>query len=226
MVIYDDLKYGTLCGNLSKNMIYYDGLFLVCSKSGSIYGQINESTVLIYHVLSLKLSLKNIPWALIYPILCHTSFIFKSELNPKLPIQIQTQVYLQALRSLCTIAANSFFESQAISYFCLHAISSLNTNPGPISNPTIPPTPSFLLQPTFYLPYICSCSLIPLCLPILHIYLHIAWISASTIICTAKQIYSREAQKDLSSTYLRTVWLKVVLALWADLNNSINCLLI
>ena len=171
MVIYDDLKYGTLRGNLSKKTIYYDGPFLACSKSGGIYGQMDVFTVLIYHALSLKLSLKNIPWALIYPILCHTSFIFKSELNPKPPIQIQTQVYLQALRSLCT---NSFYESQAISYFCLHAISSLNTNPGPISNPTIPPTPSFLLQPIFYLPYICSCSLIPLCLPILRIYLHIA----------------------------------------------------
>ena len=66
---------------------------------------------------------------------------------------------------------------KAISFvynFCLHAISSLNTNPSPISNPTIPPTPSFLLQPTFYLPYICSCSPFPLCLPILCIYLHIA----------------------------------------------------
>ena len=94
MVIYDDLEYGTLRGNLSKKTIYYDSPFLVCSKSGGIYGQINGFIVLIYHALSLKLSLKNIPWILIYPILCHTSFIFKSELNPKLPIQIQTQVYL------------------------------------------------------------------------------------------------------------------------------------
>ena len=144
MVIYDDLKYGTLHGNLSKKTIYYNGSFLACSKSGGIYGQMDESTRLIYHALLLTLSPKNIPWAF-YPILCHTSLIFKPELNPKLPIQIQIRVYLQALRSLCTIAANSFFESQVISYFCLPAISSLNTNPGPISNPTIPPTPSFLL---------------------------------------------------------------------------------
>ena len=118
MVIYDDLKYGSLDANLSNKRIYYDGPFLVCSKSGGIYGQIDEFPVLIYHGISLKLSSKNIPWALAYPVLCHTSFIFKSELNLKLTIQIQTQVYLQALRSLCTIAANRFYESQAISYFC------------------------------------------------------------------------------------------------------------
>ena len=141
------------------------------SKSGGIYGQMDVFTVLIYHALSLKLSSKNIPWALIYPILCHTSFILKSKLNPKTPIQIQTQVYLQALRSFCT---NSFYESQAISYFCLHAISSLNTNPGPISNPTIPPTPRFIFQPIFYLLCICNCSSFPLCLSILCIYLYIA----------------------------------------------------
>ena len=88
MVIYDDLYYGTLCGNLSKKTICYDEPFLACSKSRGIYGQIGEFTVLIYHALSFKLSLKNISWALIYPILCHTSLTFKSELNPKLPIQI------------------------------------------------------------------------------------------------------------------------------------------
>ena len=98
-------------------MIYYDGPFLVCSKSGGINGQMDKFTVLIYHALSLKLSLKNIPWALLYPILRHTSFIFKSELNPKLSIQIQTQVYLQALRILCTIAANSFCESYILLLF-------------------------------------------------------------------------------------------------------------
>ena len=56
MVIYDDLKYGTLHGNLSKKMIYYDGPFLACNTSGGIYGQIDVFTVLIYHALSLKLS--------------------------------------------------------------------------------------------------------------------------------------------------------------------------
>ena len=35
MVIYNDLKYGTLRGNLSKKMIYYEGLFwLVVNQRG------------------------------------------------------------------------------------------------------------------------------------------------------------------------------------------------
>ena len=57
MVIYDDLKYGTLCGNLSKKTIYYDGHFFACNTSGGIYGQVDVFTVLMYHALSLKLSL-------------------------------------------------------------------------------------------------------------------------------------------------------------------------
>ena len=57
-----------------------------------------------------------------------------------------------------------FHESQAMCHFCLHAISSLNTNPGLIWHPTIPPTSTFLLQPIFYLLCICSCSPISLCL--------------------------------------------------------------
>ena len=64
MVIYDDLEYGTLRGNLSKKTIYYEGLFVACSKSKGIYRQIGEITVLINHDPSLKLSSKNIPWAL------------------------------------------------------------------------------------------------------------------------------------------------------------------
>ena len=107
-------------------------------------------------------------------ILCHNLFKFKSKLKPKHPIQSQTQAPLQALKSLCTSTANSFHESQALSYSCLHAISNPNTNPGPISKPTIPSTPRFLFQPIFYLPCICSCSPIPLWLSILCIYLHTA----------------------------------------------------
>ena len=42
MVIYDNLKYETLRGNSFKKMIYCEGLFLVCSKSKGIYGQIGE----------------------------------------------------------------------------------------------------------------------------------------------------------------------------------------
>ena len=84
-----------------------------------------------------------------------------------------------------------FHENQAIYYFCLHAISSLNTNPSRISNPIIPPTPSFLFQPIFYLPCICNCSPIPLWLTILCIYLQIPWISAITIIYSTKQKYHR-----------------------------------
>ena len=76
VVVYDDLQYGTLRSSLSKKMIYYNGSFLVCRESGGIYKQIGAFTLLIYHALSLKLSSKNIPWVLIYPILCHTSFIF------------------------------------------------------------------------------------------------------------------------------------------------------
>ena len=82
--------------------------FWLVANQGGVYGQLEEFTVLIYHALSLKLSSKSIPWALIYPILCHTLLILKSKLNPKLPIQIQTQLYLEALRNLSTIAVNSF----------------------------------------------------------------------------------------------------------------------
>ena len=64
MVIYDDLKYRTLHGNLSKKMIYYEGLFLACNKSKGIRGHIGEITVLINHDPSLKISSKNTPWAL------------------------------------------------------------------------------------------------------------------------------------------------------------------
>ena len=139
-------------------------------------------------------------------------FKFKAKHTSKL-----SEVFTELLQTV-------FHESQAMSYFCLHAISSLNTNPGPISNPNIPPTPSFLLQPIFYLPCICSCKPIPLLLPILCIYLHIVWISASTITCTEKQINSSIKQKDLSSICLSIVWSKAVLALWGNRNNSINCL--
>ena len=64
MVIYNDLNYGTLRGNLSKKMIYYEGLFLAYSKSKGTYEQIGEITVLINYDPLLKLSSKNIPWAL------------------------------------------------------------------------------------------------------------------------------------------------------------------
>ena len=63
MVIYNDLKQRTLCGNLSKN----DTLrwpFLACRLSEGIYGQIGEITVPINHALSLKLSSNNNAWDL------------------------------------------------------------------------------------------------------------------------------------------------------------------
>ena len=80
--------------------------WLVASQWG-VGGQMGELTVLINHALSLKLSSNNNPWAL-YQSNSLPQLKFESKLYPKPPIQSQTHAYLQALRILCTIAANSF----------------------------------------------------------------------------------------------------------------------
>ena len=142
-------------------------------------------TVLISHALSLKLSSNNNPWAL-YKSNSQPQLKFKSKLYPNPPFKAKLKHTSKLLESFVQLPQTIFHESQALSYLCLQAILSPNINPDPISNPTIPPTPRFLLQPIFYLLCICNCSTIPLWLPIMRIYLHIAVISASTIICAAK----------------------------------------
>ena len=162
MVIYPKRRY------LTKAFFWF-----VVNQRGLIE-HVGEITVLINHDPSLKLSSKNIPWALY---LSNSLAITHSHLNPSStpnpPSKFKAKHTSKLSEVFAELLQTVFHESQAMSYFCLHAISSLNTNPGPISNPNIPPTPTFLLQPIFYLPCICSCSPIPLWLPILCIYLHI-----------------------------------------------------
>ena len=77
-----------------------------------------KTTVPINNALSPKLSSNNNPQTLYQSnSLPQLKFKFKSKLNPKHPIQSQTQAYLQALRILCLIGANSF--SQKSSYILL-----------------------------------------------------------------------------------------------------------
>ena len=166
-----------------------------------MYEQMGKITVLISHAILLKLSSNSNPWAL-YQFNYMLQLKFKSKLYPKPPIQSQTQAYLQALRILCTIAVNSFLWKS--SYILLLFTCNLKPKhtPALLSNPTIPPNPSFLLQPIFYLLCFCSCSHIPLWLPFMRIYWHKAWISASTMACAAKQIYHGKMQKNFCKAHI------------------------
>ena len=130
-------------------------IFWLVASKGGIYGQMGEITVLISHALSLKVSSNNKSWAL-YQSNSQLQLKSKFKLYHKTPIQCQTQAYLKAFRILHTITANRSL--MKIKLYFTFAILSLNITSGSISNPTIPPTPSSVLQPIFHLLCICNCS--------------------------------------------------------------------
>ena len=116
-----------------------------------------------------------IPEPRINPILCHNSNLNSNPSStPNPPFKAKPKHTTKLSKLFAQLLQTVLDESQAISYFYLHVILSPNTNQGRISILSISPTLKFLPLPIFCLPCICSCSPVPLWLPILCIYLHIS----------------------------------------------------